>query len=202
MSEVQSEQQRCSWAVGEEMAAYHDAEWGVPLRDDNSLFELITLEGAQAGLSWQTVLRKRENYRTAFAGFDPVRVAQLAPGDVDRLMLNSGLIRHRGKLESTVTNAQAFLRIQAEHGSFADYIWAFVEGKPIHRNPAAPGDIPASNALSDQVSKDLRKRGFKFVGTTICYSFLQAAGLVNDHFTTCFRHAQLCQESDLTAGGA
>lgn len=179
------------------MKAYHDAEWGVPIWDDNALFELLTLEGAQAGLSWRTVLRKRGNYRVAFEGFDPARVAQFTPADVGRLLQDIGLIRHRGKLKSTITNAQALLLVQAEHGSFADYTWAFVDGKPTHRNPTALGDIPPSNALSDQVSKDLRKRGFKFVGTTICYSFLQAAGLVNDHLTTCFRCAQICETPNL-----
>ena len=182
---------RCPWAGDPEMAAYHDTEWGVPSRDDNLLFELLTLEGAQAGLSWRTVLRKRDRYRVAFGGFDPAVVARYTSEDVERLLGDAGLIRHRGKIESTITNAQAFLQIQDEHGSFAAYLWDFVDGVPQKRSPVTGADVPASSPLSDRVSRDLKSHGFRFVGTTICYSFLQAAGVVNDHLVTCFRHDAL-----------
>lgn len=179
------DESRCAWAEGPEMAAYHDAEWGVPVRDDRTLFETLTLEGAQAGLSWRTVLRKRPHYRAALADFDIAAVALYGPGDVDRLLLDAGLIRHRGKLESTILNAQAAQRIQGECGSFAAYLWGFVDGTPVQNRPAVMADVPATTPLSDRLSRDLRARGFKFVGPTICCSFLQAAGLVNDHLASC-----------------
>ena len=176
---------RCPWAEGPEMIAYHDAEWGIPVWDDQRLFELLTLEGAQAGLSWLTVLRKRPHYRAAFSEFDTEAVARFDPEDVDRLLGNAGLIRHRGKLESTILNAQAVQRVQEECGSLAAYVWGFVEGAPVQNRPATMADVPATTPLSERLSRDLRRRGFKFVGPTICYSFLQAAGLVNDHLATC-----------------
>ena len=187
MSDAPANIVRCGWAEGPEMVQYHDTEWGVPVRDDRRLFELLTLEGAQAGLSWRTVLRKREHYRAAFAGFDPEQVARFGPGDTDRLLGDAGLIRHRGKIESAVNNAQALRRVQEERGSFAAYVWGFVGDAPVQNRPATPADVPASAPLSERLSRDLRARGFRFVGPTICYAFLQAAGLVNDHLATCFR---------------
>ena len=187
MNETQTAITRCGWAEGPEMVVYHDSEWGVPVHDDSRLFEMLTLEGAQAGLSWLTVLKKREHYKTAFAGFDPGQVAGYGPQDIDCLMGNAGLIRHRGKLESTVGNARALCRAQEEFGSFAAYVWSFVEGIPIQNRPGTVAEMPTSTPLSARLSRDLRTRGFKFVGSTICYSFLQAVGLVNDHLTTCFR---------------
>jgi DNA-3-methyladenine glycosylase I len=187
MSDEPANVSRCGWAEGPEMISYHDTEWGVPVHDDRRLFEFLTLEGAQAGLSWLIVLRKRPNYRHAFADFDPKQVARFGPDDVDRLLLDAGLIRHRGKIESTITNAQALLKVQEEHGSFASYLWGFVAGTPVQSRPAAMADLQASSPLSDRLSKDLKARGFRFVGTTICYAFLQAVGLINDHLATCFR---------------
>jgi len=183
---------RCAWPGSDPLyVAYHDEEWGVPVRDDRKLFELLTLEGAQAGLSWITVLRKRENYRLAFLGFNPERVAQMSEKEIVRLMANEGLIRNRQKIDSTIGNARAFLKVQAEFGSFASYIWGFVDGSPIINNWASHGEVPARTPLSDALSKDLQSRGFKFVGSTICYAFMQATGMVNDHVTTCFRHQAL-----------
>lgn len=170
---------------------YHDTEWGVPLHDDRALFELLTLEGAQAGLSWITVLRKRETYREAFAGFDPEKVARFTEADQAALMLNPGIVRNRLKIASTIDNARAFLAIQAEFGSFDTWLWRFVEGQPIHNQLRSLADAQASTPLSDKLSKELKKRGFRFVGTTICYAFMQAAGLVNDHLTDCFRHREV-----------
>lgn len=171
------------------MQAYHDEEWGRPVRDDQRLFELLTLEGAQAGLSWSTVLYKREAYRKAFRHFDPHTVARMRSVSVDRWMNDSGLIRNRLKLESVLSNARAFLRVSEEFGSFSKYLWSFTGGKVIRNRPVAHGDIPVSTPLSDRLSKDLRKRGFRFVGTTICYAYLQAVGVVDDHLVTCFRCA-------------
>ncbi|HWI35454.1 MAG TPA: DNA-3-methyladenine glycosylase I [Burkholderiales bacterium] len=175
---------RCAWAATPLGIAYHDQEWGVPVHDDRVLFEFLILEGAQAGLSWETILRKRENYRRALAGFDPEKVARFTPAKVKALMKDEGLVRNRLKLESTVTNAKAFLAVQKEFGSFDAYVWRFVDGKPrVNR-----GDkVPAKTAQSDALSKDLLKRGFKFVGSTICYAYMQAVGMVDDHAPDCFR---------------
>jgi len=183
---------RCHWAGGEpQMIAYHDREWGVPLRSDHGLFELLTLEGAQAGLSWSTVLQRRSGYRRAFAGFDPKRVARFTAATVARLLRDPGIIRHRGKIESTVANARAFLEVQREHGSFAAYLWGHVGGRPIQGRRRRPREIPAETALSREISRALRRSGFTFVGPTICYALMQAAGLVNDHLVSCFRHAEV-----------
>ncbi len=182
---------RCRWARGEPDTAYHDREWGVPLRDDRRLFELLVLEGAQAGLSWSTILKRRAGYRRAFAGFEPARVARFTPATVRRLLRDPGIIRHRGKIESAIDNARAFLAIQRELGSFTAYLWGFVAERPIQNRRRSPRDVPAQSAISRALSRDLRRRGFSFVGPTICYAFLQAAGLVNDHLTSCFRHAQV-----------
>ena len=175
---------RCAWATTPLGIAYHDREWGVPVHDDRVLFEFLILEGAQAGLSWETILRKRENYRRALAGFDPAKVARFTAARVKALMKDEGLVRNRLKLESAVTNAKAFLAVQKEFGSFDAYVWRFVDGKPrVNR-----GDkVPASTAQSDALSKDLLKRGFRFVGSTICYAYMQAVGMVDDHAPYCFR---------------
>ncbi len=183
---------RCAWCGADpRYQAYHDTEWGVPLHDDRALFELLTLEGAQAGLSWLTVLKKREGYREAFAGFDPAIVARFTEADQARLMANPGIVRNRLKISSTIDNARAFLAIQAEFGSFDAWLWRFVDGQPIQNRLASLADAQASTPLSDALSKALKQRGFRFVGTTICYAFMQAAGLVNDHTTDCFRHAEV-----------
>jgi DNA-3-methyladenine glycosylase I len=183
------------------MVAYHDREWGVPLRRDRRLFELLILEGAQAGLSWATVLRRRSGYRRAFAGFDPKRVARFTPAAVSRLLRDPGIIRHRGKIESAVGNARAFLAIQREHGSFAGFLWSVVGGRPIQNRRRAPRQIPAETALSRELSVQLELRGFTFVGPTICYALMQAAGLVNDHLTSCFRHTEVRRDERDTGGG-
>ena len=183
---------RCAWCGESPLyQAYHDTEWGVPLHDDRALFELLTLEGAQAGLSWITVLKKRENYRAAFAGFDPALVAQFGDAETAALLVNPGIVRNRLKIASTIGNARAFLAIQAEFGSFDAWLWNFVDGRPIQHTPASIREVQASAPLSDTLSKALKKRGFRFVGSTICYAFLQAAGLVNDHTTDCFRHGEV-----------
>jgi DNA-3-methyladenine glycosylase I len=173
--------------------AYHDTEWGVPVHDDRVLFEFLTLEGAQAGLSWSTILRKRENYRRAFAAFDPKKVARFTAARKKLLMKDEGIVRNRLKIDSTVTNARAFLALQKEFGSFDRYVWAFVGGKPL-QNRRKGNDIPARTAQSDALSRDLQKRGFRFVGSTICYAFMQATGLVNDHLVGCYRYRQLAME--------
>ena len=170
---------------------YHDAEWGVPVHDDRVFFEFLILEGAQAGLSWSTILNKRAGYRRAFADFDPARVARFTPSRVDKLVGDAGIVRHRQKIESAVTNARAFLAVQQAHGSFDTYVWQFVGGAPRRNAWRALKQVPASTPESDALSKDLRKRGFKFVGSTICYAFMQATGLVNDHVVTCFRYREL-----------
>lgn len=170
-------------------AAYHDTEWGVPVHDDRVLFEFLILEGAQAGLSWETILKKRENYRKALADFDPVKVARFTPARVEKLMLDAGLVRNRLKLAGAVKNAKAFLAVQREFGSFAAYAWRFVDGRPLQGNRATMRDVPARTAESDALSKDLKKRGFTFVGSTIMYAWMQAVGLVNDHYKGCPRHA-------------
>jgi DNA-3-methyladenine glycosylase I len=175
------------------MVAYHDREWGVPVRDDRALFELLLLEGAQAGLSWQTVLRRREEYRRAFAGFDPARVARFDAEAVGRLLADPGIVRHRLKVEGAVRNARAFLEVQAAHGSFAAFAWEQVGGRPRQNAWARAGQVPARTPASDALSRALRRRGFTFVGPTICYAFMQAAGMVNDHERTCFRHADVAR---------
>lgn len=167
------------------MEAYHDTEWGVPVHDDAVLFEFITLEGAQAGLSWETVLRKRERYREVFAGFDRARVARYTPKEVDAIVTDAGVIRHRGKIESAVSNARAIAEIAAEFGSFDAYVWAFVGGKPLPPRAETRADVPASTPLAESLSKDLKKRGLRFVGATIVYAFMQAVGMVNDHVAEC-----------------
>jgi DNA-3-methyladenine glycosylase I len=173
--------------------AYHDAEWGVPVHDDVVLFEFLTLEGAQAGLSWETILRKRDAYREAFSGFQPARVARFPPSRIERLLENPGIVRNRLKIASTVGNAKAFLRVQREFGSFDAYVWRFVEGAPRVNRWRRLEELPARTPESDALSRDLLRRGFKFVGSTICYAFMQAVGLVNDHTIHCFRHAVVGQ---------
>ena len=184
---------RCAWVPLDDppYVAYHDEEWGTPLHDDRRLFELLTLEGAQAGLSWATILRKREGYRAAFAGFDPAAVARLGPRDVERLLADPGIVRNRLKVESTLNNARCVLAVQEEHGSLDAYLWSFVDGAPVVNAPRTIADVPAETPLSRDLSRDLKRRGFRFVGPTVCYAFLQAAGLVNDHVTSCFRYAEL-----------
>ncbi len=182
---------RCAWARNERLAAYHDAEWGVPLRDERALFEFLVLEGAQAGLSWDLVLSRRAAYREAFDGFDPARVARYTERRVESLLGNPGLIRNRLKIASAVTNARAFLRVQDEFGGFAAYQWAFVGGVPRQNAWRALAEIPARTAESDALSRDLIRRGFKFVGSTIVYAHMQAVGMVNDHTVDCRRHAEL-----------
>lgn len=180
---------RCAWAKTPLSIAYHDEEWGVPLHDDTRLFEFIVLEGAQAGLSWETILNKRDNYRAAFDGFNPTKIAKYDERKVSSLLNNAGIIRNRLKIASAITNARAFLDVRKEFGSFDDYVWRFVNGKPIRRKRGQP--IVATTPISDALSKDLLKRGFKFVGSTICYSFMQAVGMVNDHDPACFRYPQV-----------
>jgi DNA-3-methyladenine glycosylase I len=182
---------RCAWPKSDLDVAYHDTEWGVPVHDDRVLFEFLTLEGAQAGLSWSTILQKREGYRRAFDGFDPERVARFTPKRVERLLADPGIVRHRGKIGSTISNAQAFLDVQREFGSFARYAWQFVGGAPRINQWRTLRDIPARSQESDALSKDLKRRGFRFVGSTICYAFMQAVGMVNDHTTDCFRYGEL-----------
>ena len=182
---------RCFWARTPLSIAYHDEEWGVPLHDDNRLFEFLILEGAQAGLSWETILRKRDNYRKAFDRFNPAKVAKYDERKIDALLNNDGIIRNRLKINSAVTNARLFLEVKKEFGSFDEYVWRFVNGKPLKRKPGQP--LAARTELSDALSKDLLKRGFKFVGSTICYSFMQAVGMVNDHTIACFRHDEVAE---------
>jgi DNA-3-methyladenine glycosylase I len=179
---------RCTWAKNELAIAYHDREWGVPCHDDRVLFEFLVLEGAQAGLSWDTILRKRENYRTALDGFDPKKIACYDKQKLNSLMRNEGIVRNRLKIASVVKNAKAFLEVQKEFGSFDRYVWQFVGGRPRVNKRRGFGDVPARTAESDAISKDLKKRGFTFVGSTICYAFMQAVGIVNDHAVTCFRY--------------
>ncbi len=182
---------RCAWPKTELDIAYHDTEWGVPLHDDRLLFEMLILEGAQAGLSWSTILKKRENYRRAFDNFDARKIAKYNGRKVKALLADEGIVRNRLKVAATIQNAKAFLAVQKESGSFDVYIWQFVGGKPIQNRRQSLKDIPARTPESDAMSKDLLKRGFKFVGSTICYAYMQAVGMVNDHSTDCFRHRQL-----------
>ncbi|MFY9300287.1 MAG: DNA-3-methyladenine glycosylase I [Candidatus Nitrosotenuis sp.] len=180
--------QRCEWAKDEPMIEYHDKEWGVPQHDDIMLFELLTLEGAQAGLSWLTILKRRDTYRKAFDNFDPKKVSKYKDSEIKKLLADPGIIRNRLKIKSTINNAKQFLAIQDEFGSFDKYIWGFVNNTPIQNKFKKLSDIPASTPLSDKISQDLKKRGFGFVGTTICYAFMQAIGITNDHTINCFRH--------------
>jgi len=182
---------RCAWCGTDPLyVAYHDHEWGRPVRDDRRLFEFLVLEGAQAGLSWITILRKREAYRRAFNHFDPKRVARFTPARVRELLDNPGIVRNRLKIESAVSNAQAFLAVQKEFGSFSRYLWSFVDGQPLVKRRRALKQVPARTELSDRISKDLKKRGFRFVGSTIVYAYLQAVGVVDDHVAACFRAAR------------
>jgi DNA-3-methyladenine glycosylase I len=181
---------RCNWATNELNIAYHDTEWGVPLHDDCGLFEFLILEGAQAGLSWDTILRKRDAYRKAFDNFDSAKVARYTDAKSAKLLTNEGIIRNRLKIASAVANAKAFLKVQKEFGSFDKYIWGFVGGVPVV-NKLKGGDLPATSGISDTISKDLKKRGFNFVGSTIMYAFMQATGMVNDHLISCFRYKEV-----------
>ena len=183
-----TERIRCSWATNELSIRYHDKEWGVPVHDDRTLFEFLILEGAQAGLSWNTILNKRENYRHAFDGFDPRKVARYDRRKITKLLADSGIVRNKLKIAAAVENAKAFLRVQQEFGSFDKYIWQFVGGKPKVNNWESLRQVPARTPESDAMSKDLLRRGFKFVGSTICYAFMQAVGMVNDHAIDCFRY--------------
>lgn len=186
------EVEKCSWCVGTDIyEKYHDEEWGVPIHDDAILFEFLILEGAQAGLSWITVLKKREGYRKAFANFDYKVIAEFPEEKVEELMQYEGIIRNRLKIKSTILNAQNFIEVQKEFGSFSNYLWSFVDHQPIQNHLKNYSDIPAKTELSDKISKDLKKRGFKFVGSTIIYAYMQAIGMVNDHVQTCFRYEEL-----------
>jgi len=182
---------RCAWARNPLSIAYHDAEWGVPLCDDRKLFEFLILEGAQAGLSWDTILAKRENYRRAFDGFDPAKVARYGAAKKRRLLADAGIVRNRAKIDAAIVNARGVLALQEEFGSFERYLWKFVDGKPLQPRRKEPGEVPARTDVSDALSADLKKRGFKFVGSTILYAFMQAVGMVNDHTRDCFRYRAL-----------
>ena len=184
-----SQVRRCRWANTDLAIAYHDREWGVPLHDDRALFEFLVLEGAQAGLSWETILRKRENYRRAFDNFDPAKVAKYGERKISVLLKDEGIIRNRLKIASAIRNARAFLAMQAEFGTFDNYVWRFVRGKPLRRKSGQP--VPARTELSDLLSSDLKRHGFSFVGSTICYAFMQAIGMVNDHDAQCFRYGEV-----------
>ena len=187
---------RCSWARTPLGIAYHDVEWGVPVHNDRVFFEFLTLEGAQAGLSWETILNKRDAYRRAFAEFDPELVARFTAKQVERLLKDPGIVRNQLKITSTVNNAKAFLAVQKEFGSFDRYVWSFVDGKPIDGKRTSMKQVPPRTEISDAMSKDLSRRGFKFVGSTICYAFMQAVGMVNDHTTDCFRYRQVKRSCD------
>ncbi len=183
--------QRCGWAKGDLYIQYHDTEWGVPVHDDRTLFEFLILEGAQAGLSWETILKKRDAYREAFDHFDAERVARYGAKRVDSLLANPGIVRNRRKIEAAVQNAQAFLKVRKEFGSFDRYVWPLIGDKPLQNSWKSRTEVPAQTAQSEALSRDLRARGFTFVGPTICYAFMQAVGMVNDHLVGCFRHAEL-----------
>jgi DNA-3-methyladenine glycosylase I len=185
---------RCEWAQTEMMTAYHDQEWGVPLHDDRLLFEFLILEGAQAGLSWSTILQRRETYRLAFDKFDPLLVAGYSPARVETLLLDAGIIRNRRKIEAAVQNARVFLQIQREFGTFDAFLWSFVGDKPVQNRWQSIHELPASTPTSEVLSRDLKKRGMQFVGPTICYAYMQAVGLVNDHTISCFRYQELSPE--------
>jgi DNA-3-methyladenine glycosylase I len=186
MSRPPDARRRCGWPGNPLAIAYHDKEWGVPVRDDRKLFEFLILEGAQAGLSWDTILAKRENYRTALHGFDFQRISRYTAKDKKRLLANPGIVRNRAKIDATIVNARAVIALREEFGSFSRYLWRFVDGKPLQGRRRGRGDVPARTEVSDALSKDLKKRGFKFVGTTIMYAFMQAVGMVNDHQMSCF----------------
>ncbi|MGH3135450.1 MAG: DNA-3-methyladenine glycosylase I [Gaiellaceae bacterium] len=192
-----ADRKRCEWAAGRDdlMLAHHDEEWGVPSHDDPHLFEMLTLEGAQAGLSWSTILRKREGYRRLFAGFDPVAVSGFTPAEVERLLHDPAIVRNRLKVESAVVNAARVLEVQDELGSFGAYLWSFVDGQPIVGRWGSLSELPAETELSRALSKDLKKRGFRFVGPTVCYALMQTVGLVNDHTVDCFRYSELTRAS-------
>ncbi|MFS8639754.1 MAG: DNA-3-methyladenine glycosylase I [Symbiobacteriaceae bacterium] len=185
--------QRCAWATTPLLVAYHDQEWGVPVHDDRTLFEFLVLEAAQAGLSWSTILQRREGYRRAFAGFDPAQVARYGPDDVAALLQDRSIIRNRRKIEAAIQNARAFLAVQEEFGSFARYIWGFVDGRPRINHWRTPLQVPATSPEAEAMSRDLRRRGFAFVGPTICYAYMQSVGMVNDHLVDCFRHAEVSE---------
>jgi DNA-3-methyladenine glycosylase I len=195
------DRQRCSWARSDEMKHYHDLEWGVPIRDDRTLFEFLTLEGAQAGLSWETILRKRDRYRIVFNDFEPERVARMRSTTIEKILTDPGIVRNRAKVLSTVSNARAFLDVVREHGSFAAFVWPFVGDRTKVNAPEMPADLPVTSDEAIALSKALLTRGFKFVGPTICYSFMQAVGLVNDHLQTCFRFAELTDRSRAATAG-
>ncbi len=194
---MSKEKIRCSWCLKDDLYKnYHDEEWGTPLHDDQKLFELLCLEGAQAGLSWYTVLSKRENYRKAFDNFDAVKMSKYSQAKIEKLLQNEGIIRNRLKVHAFVTNAKAYLEIQKKYGSFDKYIWEFVGGKPIINDVKGMGNVPAKTAISDAMSKDLLKKGFKFVGSTICYAFMQASGMVDDHFNDCWKKKESTSRRD------
>jgi DNA-3-methyladenine glycosylase I len=194
--EEKKNQSRCSWALGSQLyLEYHDHEWGVPVHDDRKLFEMLVLEGAQAGLSWSTILNKRQGYRQAFDNFEPELVARYDERKFAELMANPAIVRNRLKIAAAIQNARTFLEIQQQHGSFDEFIWQFVHGQQIQNSWPAMGDVPATTSLSDALSKTLSKAGFRFVGSTICYSFMQAVGLVNDHIIPCFRWTEICSIS-------
>lgn len=183
---------RCGWAQHHELEMhYHDHEWGVPIHDDQKLFEMLCLESAQSGLSWLTILQKREGYRRVFADFDIARVARFSQDKRDRLLSDASIVRHKLKIDAVIHNAKRILDIQKEYSSFDAYLWDFVGGKPIQNNPKMPGDVASKTALSDSLSRDLKKRGFKFIGSTTCYAFMQASGMVNDHLVSCYRHSAI-----------
>lgn len=186
------EKHRCGWCLGDDLyEAYHDCEWGVPVKDDDTLFEFLILESFQAGLSWITILRKRENFRKAFDSFDYKKIAAYDQNKINALLQDSGIVRNKLKIHATITNAKAFMEVQREFGTFSDYIWGFVDGKPIKNTFKSYREAPANTALSDAISKDLKKRGFKFVGSTVVYAHMQATGMVNDHETQCFRYHEV-----------
>ena len=187
----QTQRKRCDWAAKESMIRYHDEDWGVPVHDDRKLFEMLILEGAQAGLSWDTILNKRDSYRMAFHEFDPVIIAKYDEEDIARLLGDPGIVRNRLKVRSAIQNAKAFLAVQEEHGSFDAYIWQFVGGRPRRNDRRSMEEIPARTEESDVMSKDLKKRGFNFVGSTICYAYMQSIGMVNDHTVDCFRYGEI-----------
>ncbi len=191
MPDKRDEKKRCPWGTGDLEREYHDKEWGVPVHDDRLLFEFLVLEGAQAGLSWSTILKKREAYRDALADFDPAKVAVFGARDIRRLLKNSGIVRNRRKIESAIGNARAFLAVQQEFGSFDAYLWDFAGAKPSRNRWRTFREVPAETEASRVLSKDLKQRGFTFVGPTICYAFMQAVGIVNDHLVTCFRHKEI-----------
>ena len=192
---MKDDRTRCPWPTDEMYIRYHDEEWGVPVHDDRTLFEFLILEGAQAGLSWRTVLNKRENYRKAFDQFDAEKIARYSEAKVARLLSDEGIIRNKLKIRSAILNARAFLKVREEFGSFDAYQWGFVDGRPIINHHKSMKDVPAKTNISDAMSKDLLKRGFKFVGSTICYAHMQAVGMVNDHLVSCFRHRELARNA-------